>query len=152
MTNRRVPHLQWSEKKQEFEAKRPALPPKMKVDIKILTNVHEMYHEFNKDHISNKTVQVEALADTGCQTCTAGTDLLKQLKIDASVLVPSCHRIVGITDTSLDLLGALMLEIHFLNQVTYQMVHISNNTCGLMAILKMCKVWPWWTLSIRNSP
>ena len=105
MTGKRVPHLQWCEERQGFHPKRPAPPPQMMVDVKILSEVHEMYHDICKDAIPTSTTRVGALADTGCQTCTAGTDLLKELKIDAKVLVPSCHRIVGITDTSLELLG-----------------------------------------------
>jgi len=103
----------------------------MIVRVKILTNVHQA-HNVNEDIIPpTANHHVEALADTGCQTCTAGADILRQLKIDKKMLVPSCHRIAGITDTTLRLLGALMLEIRYGNKVTHQMVHISDSISGL---------------------
>lgn len=74
---------------------------------------------------------VTAYADSCCQTCTAGTDLLEQIGVPESYLVPTRHRIVGITNSALDISGALLLRIEVAGKITRQMVHVSRNTHGL---------------------
>ena len=45
--------------------------------------------------------------------------------------MPTRHRIVGITNSSLDISGALLLRIEVAGKITRQMVHVSKNTQGL---------------------
>ena len=74
---------------------------------------------------------MEAIADTGCQTCTAGQDILLKLGGTLDNLVRTKHKIVGITDVSLKIVGALMLSISYNGHTTRQMVHMSTNIDGL---------------------
>ena len=72
-----------------------------------------------------------AVADSGCQTCTAGVEFLDEIGCPIEYLVPTSHRIIGITSSSLDIIGSAMLRIEVGGQVTRQMVHISKNARGL---------------------
>ena len=75
--------------------------------------------------------KANAVTDSGCQTCSAGTDFLKDIGCPEAYLVPTSHRIVGITTSSLDIIGAVFLRIEVEGRITRQMVHISRNTHGL---------------------
>ena len=129
--NKRQPHLQWQEESAAFAPKPPAAPPIIAIDVHILDDVHKQLGKVYQPRHSNNSIQcIKAIADTGCQTCTAGKDLLKALKCPQEYLISTKHQIVGITDTSLKVLGALMLSISFRGRTTQQMVYISNNTSG----------------------
>ena len=78
-----------------------------------------------------ETRRSKGLADTGCQTCTAGMDFLEHIGCPTSYLVPTNHRIKGITKAGLGIIGSVMMRFQLGNQVTRQMVHISNNIKGL---------------------
>ena len=77
------------------------------------------------------TREVKGLADTGCQTCTAGVDFLTQIQCPKSYLVPTHHRINGITTTGLGIVGSVLVRFQINDKVTRQMVHISENIHGL---------------------
>ena len=124
------PHLQWSDDRGRFEPSSPAAPPTVFISLEILQEAHQKYGTpINTP--AKKYHDVEALADTGCQTCTAGMNLLTHMKIPPAYLIPTKHRITGITDTSLKIIGALMLAITFKGKTSNQMVYISDNTSGL---------------------
>ena len=74
---------------------------------------------------------LDAVADSGCQTCSAGVDVLQKIGVPISYLVPTSHRIVGITESLLDISGSLLLRIEVAGKITRQMVHVSTNTQGL---------------------
>ena len=59
--------------------------------------------------------------------------------IEERFLVPTCHRIIGITDTRLRILGALMMEMEYNDRTTRQMVYVSSNSCGLYLSETACK-------------
>ena len=74
---------------------------------------------------------IEAVADTGCQTCTAGVDVIENL-CSEQYLIPTKHRIVGITDASLAIAGIVFLRIQTESgQETKQTVYVSRNVSGL---------------------
>ncbi len=73
---------------------------------------------------------VIATADSGCQTCTAGPEILTKLKCPYTYLIKTKHRIVGITDAPLDIIGTIFLQISIGDRTTKQMVYISQNCCG----------------------
>jgi len=76
-------------------------------------------------------VKLSAFADSCCQTCTAGEEFLNQLKYPSNSLITTSHRIVGITDDSLGVMGAVMVKFYFNGRTSRQMVYISNNVEGL---------------------
>ena len=125
------PPLKWQGS--EFRPDPPQLPPKMKVKVNVMHAEHERYARRWKGSHKGRAdpIIVEAVADTGCQTCTAGRDIVEKLCCPTSYLVPTRHRIVGITDTSLAIAGVLFLRICVDGRQTRQMVYISDNIEGL---------------------
>ena len=79
----------------------------------------------SKKKTRKKTVL--AVADTGCQTTTAGIEILRALDVDESFLIPTKHKIIGITDTSLDIKGVLILDIMWEGKLTKLMTYVSGN-------------------------
>ena len=80
--------------------------------------------------ILQKTAKLPVYADSCCQTCTAGPDLIATLGCPESALAPTSHSINGITDSKVRILGTLPLKISVNNRTTRQLVHISENVSG----------------------
>ena len=73
---------------------------------------------------------IQTIADTGCQTCTAGPELLEELRCPDDYLIQCSHRIVGITHDSLNILGAVCIRFEHEDKTSRQMVYISKNIRG----------------------
>ena len=121
--------MAWSLDEQKFIRKRPTPSPRVNVKLSLLTESHKQFGVFCNKKVPDK--RFTAVADTGCQTTTAGIDLLETLKIPKRFLIPTSHLIVGITDSHLEIIGALMMKIQHSNRTTNQMVYISSNSKGL---------------------
>ena len=72
-------------------------------------------------------VKIEAIADTGAQTCTAGTDLLKTISGAERWLLKTRHRIRGVNNVGLSVKGALIVDIQYHDKVTTQVIYICEN-------------------------
>ena len=126
-----LPHLQW--RNNEFEATPPAPSPIVKADITIMHAAHQkLGKRWSGSRIGIfEATNIAAVADTGCQTCTAGPELLKAIRCPEEYLIPCRHRIMGITNTSLGVIGAALVKIVVNGKVTRQMVYISRNITGV---------------------
>ena len=120
--------MEWNVDNSKFERRVPTAPPTIDVQAKIMRDVHI---GFGIRCESEKSTQLTAVTDTGCQTSTAGEDIMQKLGIKQRHLIPTCHRIIGITDTRLKILGVVMLQIELNGNLTRQMVYISSNSSGL---------------------
>ena len=120
--------MEWSERNSRFEKKTPSSPPTLEVKVTLMEDVHR---EFGVNCDRKQPIVTTAVTDTGCQTSTAGTDFMQTMGMSERHLIPTCHKIVGITDTRLVILGVAMLEIEANGLSTKQMVYISSNSSGL---------------------
>ena len=118
--------MEWQDN--SFIPARPESPPKIDISIKILEKTHEQFGKKNGPIITD--ILTEAIADSGCQTCTAGPELLNKLKCPRAYLVKTKHKIVGITHAPLDILGTLFLRITYGGRSSSQMVYVSKNCKG----------------------
>ena len=118
--------MEW--KDDSFAPTRPESPPKIGISIKVLEQTHEQFGKKDGPIISD--LRTEAVADSGCQTCTAGPELLNKLKCSYAYLVKTKHKIVGITHAPLDILGTLFLRITYGGRSSNQMIYISKNCKG----------------------
>ena len=125
------PHLVWSG--DNFTPRSPAPPPKLDIAVTVMHGAHEKFGAKWKGSRVGSTQNklVTAVADTGCQTCTAGVDVIKNLCAE-EYLIPTKHKIVGITDASLSIAGIAFLRLRAKNgRETRQTVYISRNVKGL---------------------
>lgn len=74
---------------------------------------------------------VTAIADSGCQTCTAGMDFLNLMNCTTKDVIATNHRIVGITNSPLGIIGVLFATLHLGKKKSHQMIYISQNCRGL---------------------
>ena len=128
-----IPHMEWSEEYGRFLNSSPRALPQLKVALSVLHSAHQ---DFNKDipvsmlgTITNGS-SINAYADTGAQTCASGPDILRILNIDEKYLIPTSHKIVGVTQSRMDIMGVLLLEIAAKGRFSNQVVYISNNIQG----------------------
>ena len=122
------PHMEWENDR--FVPKKPAPSPYVSVKVSVMHESHKKLGVKLRGRRKECSRNIQALADSGCQTCTAGKELLDILDIPESFLVPTTHRIMGITKDSLGIIGALLLRIEINGELTRQMVHISEKTRG----------------------
>ena len=124
-------HLQW--KDGAFMPTSPDPPPRLHTTASIMHNAHKKlgltWKGSRKGAFDDHTL--EAIADTGCQTCTAGKDILSKLCCPDNFMIPTSHKIVGITSASLGIVGAVMLRITINGRTTRQMVYVSDRVQGL---------------------
>ena len=100
-------HMEW--KGDSFTPSCPERPPMVRVSVEILQHVHQ---PFGKKFAPPQThTEIEAVADRGCQTCMAGPELLTKLKCTPTYVIRTNHRIVGITDAPLNIIGTVFLNI-----------------------------------------
>ena len=140
---KRYPHMEWDGT--EFTPDTPAPSPRLDVKVTLMPAAYKKLGiEWSGSRKTlHRSHQVNALADSGCQTCTAGEDLLKDIGCPESYLVPTSHRIMGITAASLGIVGSALLRIEVGGEVTRQMVHISKHARGLYlseSALKQLKI------------
>ena len=106
----RHPHMEWNG--EEFVPKTPAPSPYIPVQATMMQAAQAKLGI--KWHGSRKGVfrprQAQGLADTGCQTCTAGVDFLNLMGCPQSYLIPTSHRINGITKSGLGIIGSVMIR------------------------------------------
>ena len=134
-----LPHCEWDGA--AFVPTNPKPSPKVEVNASMMHTVHQKFgvRWSGSRKGTFKPHPIEAVADSGCQTCSAGIDVIEQVGCPESYLVPTSHRIVGITTSSLDIVGSVFLRIEVAGKITRQMVHVSRNTRGLYLSEKALK-------------
>lgn len=128
-----LPHMEWSEDR--FVSRRPHPLPTMPIRVEIVKEAHAQFKRPVSDTKRLRVQQhtgVTALADSGAQTCACGVDVIRELGLDDSDLVPTSHRILGVTLTALDIIGVFFakLSIPSSQACTRQMIYVSRNTKG----------------------
>ena len=120
------PHMEWNG--EEFVPKTPSQSPYLPVEATMMRAAHEKLGVKWQGSRKNAfaTHQVKGLADTGCQTCTAGMDFLEAMGCPESFLVPTSHRIKGITKSGLGIVGSIMVRFEIGGRKTRQMVHVQG--------------------------
>ena len=127
----KYPHMEWDGT--AFVPKHPKPSPYIKVSATLMEAAHTKlgvkWTGSRKDAFTQRYAM--ALADSGCQTCNGGTDFLNDISCPIEYLIPTSHRINGITATGLSIIGSVFVRFNVNGKVSRQMVHISDNISGL---------------------
>ena len=114
-----------------FNPGRPAPSPTLKVNVAMMHTAQERFGSRWKG--SRKVIygpkMVESVGDTGCQICTIRIDISRQFFPDYFPALTR-HKIVGITDASLKIIGMAMLRSES-GAKTRQVVYVSENVNGM---------------------
>ena len=128
-----IPHMEWSDKGEYFVNSKPNALPKTNIAISLMADAHK---DFGKEipekwqnHLRDQ-VTITACTDTGAQTCASGPDILHDLQLDREYLVPTSHKIIGVTQSPMNILGVILVKIEARGKVTHQVVYVSNNIKG----------------------
>ena len=108
--NKLYPHMEWDGN--TFTPTLPAPSPRLNITATMMPAAHREIgiNWTGNRHGLNKSRTVTSLADSGCQTTLAGVEFLETMGCPRSYLIPTNHQIVGITSSSLDLLGAVIIR------------------------------------------
>ena len=99
--------------------------------------------------VKETQIAISALADTGCQSCLGGTDLLRKLNLKISDLIPVKTKMRSANNGSINLLGAILLNLSgsdsqgrtfSSNQMTYitdcsDTFFLSRSACSNLGII-----------------
>jgi hypothetical protein len=124
--------MERSSSRETFVPQRPSHLPKLQIQIAIIKEAHDHFKSSISAekcrNILHKTV--DAYADSGAQTCACGIDTLRYLGIAESDLIPTSHRILGVTSTAMDIAGVLLAKVSVNDSCTRQVIYVSRNTKG----------------------
>ena len=112
--------MEWSEVNGNFIQSKPNPSPTIPVEIRFIPKENKQKN--TKKQVLRKVKRMMAITDTGCQTCMAGEQLLSMLKLRRNDLIPTRVTMVGVTQHSLKLLGAIQVKIKFMGQSSNQLV------------------------------
>ena len=123
-----IPHLEWDGK--QFQASSPAPSPSITVQVSIIPGAHSKFGRRLRNPTDQRSHRIIALADSGAQTCSCGPEVQRMLKCPDGYLIPTTHRIRGITEDRLHIKGVVFLRIKMGDRETKQAVYVSENTSG----------------------
>ena len=91
---------------------------------------HAKFGRTLSEKITRRIHRIWSIADTVGQTCSSGLETLKILGFNRDSLIPTNHRIRGITDDQLRIKGVHFMRIRVGIRETRQVVYLSGNTSG----------------------
>ena len=94
---------------------------------------------------TNLAVSYAAMADTGCQSCLAGLDLLQKLQIKRSHLIPVTMQMKAANNKGINIIGAFPLRLSGKSPsgsvlTTRQLVYFTDSTAALQWDLLCCLI------------
>ena len=124
-----IPHMEWNHASARFTTRTPHQMPINTVKVELLRGGHASFHRPILP--SATSTHTELVADTGAQTCASGPHLLTALGLEESDLIPTFHRIKGVTKSYLEIQGVLLAQISMGEWSTQQVIYICENASGL---------------------
>ncbi len=94
-----------------------------------------------KTPLGTKEATVQALADTGCQSCIAGTEVMSTMGIKLRMLLPATIKMRAANGSDIPLLGAAIIRITdpTSHKTTRQMVYITRGVSKLYLSRGACQ-------------
>ena len=123
-----VPNIEWDGEK--FCKATPPPLPTLEIHVTPLIAYHSVFMKMDI-RLAPVTAVAQAFTDTCAQTCVAGRGFLAKFNVPESILVPTSHKIRGVTDQFLKILGLLLVEISLKLVKTYAVIYICENVKGL---------------------
>lgn len=125
--------------------KRSSAPqPTIHVGIQVISSDTKDLGIKPASNITTETTTIPAVADTGCQSCLAGTSLLHQLGLNHSHLIPTSMKMRAANQNSIGIAGALVLRITGFTKsrqpkTTRQIVYFTPSTDKFFLSMEACR-------------
>ena len=123
--NYQLAHVEWDGK--EFVRVNPQSLPSLELGISPLLEYHELFFNIKYPTVSSKGSTILVFTDTCAQTCVSGIELLHKLNLATDILIPTSHKIIGVTGRNLDILGVLVVKLQHLQHSAQAAVYICNH-------------------------
>ena len=139
--------MEWHGENCRFTPRRPLPLPRLHIKVEIVAEAHDAFQRpITKQKWANVHHHdgIQAYADSGAQTCACGLDALHSLGLHETDLIPTSHRILGVTSTAMDIVGVFLAKLSVDSACTRQVVYVSRNTTGFFP-------FPWCSSSVRMS-
>ena len=91
-------------------------------------------------------IMVDAMADTGCQSCLVGLKIMQKFGLSSDSFIPVNMRMHSADDHNIPVLGAAVLRLSGVDQlgtkrVTRQIVYITGNTDKFFLLERHEWIW-----------
>lgn len=115
--------------------------PFINLNIRVTTEDYEAFGY--RLSAGSHVVRIEAMADTGCQSCLAGIKVIHRLGLKQSDLIPVTMKMHAANNKGITILGATILRIsgqdeHGNNVETRQMTYVTDNSDKLFVSREAC--------------
>ena len=135
MTEGTLPHQTWSQTSGSWTQRRS--PPQPTLTVAITTNRADYRAHGHTLREEGSNQSAEALADTGCQSCLAGPQLMRCLGLEKRDLIPTSLTMRSASGNQLPIIGAALMRIR-LTQSGRETRHISPKATKLYLSLSTC--------------
>jgi hypothetical protein len=126
-----VPHMEWHVDK--FIPRQPDPLPTHCIQTQLIREAQAAFSrpitEPTYDRVRRHS-GILAFADSGAQKCACGLDTLHELGMTERDLIPTSHRILGVTMKSMDISGVFLAKLSTGTTFPRQVVYVSKNTKG----------------------
>ena len=85
-----------------------------------------------------KVAFISAMADTGCQSCLAGTNVAKSLGLSNNDLIPVRLRMHSANNQDIHILGAAIMKLSHKDKSTRQIVYVTGSTRKMFLSREAC--------------
>lgn len=122
------PHMEWTGER--FEPCVPSAHPTVSAQFRVMHDAHATFGKRLDPGLATRPAAVDTFADTGAMACASGPELLDALGIPERYLIRTSHRIHGVTGSSLNVIGSLLVVISVDGRETRQVMYIARNLTG----------------------
>ena len=120
-------------------------PSKSQPFVRLCAKIQKVDYENFGFHLSvlSNAISVEAMADTGCQSCLAGFKFIEKLKLSSKDLIPVNMQMHSADNHDISILGAVILRLSGRDQlgderITRQIIYITDSTDKLFFSREAC--------------
>ena len=125
MSEGTLPHQTWQSDTSSWVQQRS--PSQPVIAIRVSSHAEDFRTHGHTLPRESRHIPTTAIADTGCQSCLAGTDLMSKLHLDPNDLIPVNLTMKSASGNNLPILGAALLRIEIPSgKKTRQMVYFSS--------------------------
>ena len=121
-------HVEWDGRM--FTIRSPQALPSIRVKLKPIIKLHEDIRGIRTPHSIRNDVTLEAFTDTCAQTCVCGEEILSILHLQEIYLIPTSHKIAGVTGKYIDILGVILAEIEYNELSSHTVIYVGKGIRG----------------------